>query len=124
MTLTATTTHWPTASKTGSSDRHHPDTEHDHGGVVDQRHEVVQRLRPGERSDIGVTASGCGLREHRGLKDQAYHDNYHAHYDRRYSLRLHGFSSFGVTVPTPKSGNGISPSVLGVNPCAQRILIE
>jgi len=24
MTLTATTTHWPTASKTGSSDRHHP----------------------------------------------------------------------------------------------------
>ena len=56
------------------------------------------------------------LTMYRGLKDQAHHDDDHAHYDGRNSLRLHGFSSFGVTVPTPKSGNGISPYVLGVKP--------
>ena len=62
---------WATASKSGSSDRHHADTEHDHGGVVDQRHKVIERLRTGERSDVGVTAGGCGLGEDWSLEDQA-----------------------------------------------------
>ena len=36
-------------------------------------------MRPGEGTDVGVTASGRSLREYRGLKDQAGHDNDHAH---------------------------------------------
>ena len=42
--LIATAAHRPTACESGSSDRHHANTEHHYCVVVDQRHKVIKRL--------------------------------------------------------------------------------
>jgi len=61
MALIATAAHRPTACGTGSSDSHHANTEHHYCVVVDQRHKVVKRLRPGERSDVAIASGRCYL---------------------------------------------------------------
>ena len=45
ITTLIATAHRATACETGSSDRHHADTEHHYCGVVDQRHKVIEALQ-------------------------------------------------------------------------------